>query len=188
VWTQETPASPETLEGSYTFHATGTLASVTTANGLTTAYGYDALNRLRRTTVGTVNAAGNAFTSVLRDYNYGVGAAGHRVWETELGGTRIDYGYDRLHRLNSETRTGWGRLSGAIGYEHDKVGNRTLRTSTVAGVVPVGLYQYNERDLLTAIDGRVRTYDTSGNTTTVAALVSELGSSDLCDAARQRED
>jgi YD repeat-containing protein len=143
VWTREAPASPETLEVSYAFHATGTLASVTTANGLTTAYGYDALNRLRRTTVGTVNAAGDAFTSVLRDYNYGVGRAGHRVWETELGGARIDYGYDRLHRLTSETRTGWGGLSGAIGYEHDKVGNRTLRTSTVAGVVPVGLYQYN---------------------------------------------
>jgi RHS repeat-associated protein len=96
---------------------------------------------------------------VKASYAYTLGPAGNRTKAVELGGRSVDYGYDDLYRLKSETIAGDARgQNGQVTYTLDNVGNRLQRTSTVPAVVAAGLLNYDANDR-TATDP----YDANGN-------------------------
>jgi RHS repeat-associated protein len=96
----------------------------------------------------------------IASYAYTLDASGHRTSVTEASGRVVNYGYDNLYRLTSETIAGDAHnMNGAASYVYDAVGNRTQKTSTLPGY-PGGLSNYNANDQLTT-----DTYDADGNTT-----------------------
>jgi YD repeat-containing protein len=122
-------------------------------NGVVHGYTYDTRNRL--TNLGVTKSSSNLF-----GYNYTLDAAGHRTQVTELSGRTVNYGYDSIYRLTSETIAGDpNNVNGAASYVYDAVGNRTQKTSTIPGF-PGGLTNYNANDQLST-----DTYDNDGNTT-----------------------
>jgi len=135
---------------SYSYDAAGNLDSYTYPNGVRTAHTYNQLNRL-------TNLSSAKETATLSSYAYTLGLAGNRTKVVELGGRTVDYAYDALYRLTTETLSG-STVNGTIGYTYDQVGNRLTRTSTVAPV-PAATYSYNDNDHLAA-----DTYDANGNT------------------------
>jgi RHS repeat-associated protein len=138
---------------SYSYDNVGNLAGFTYPNGVAHAYSYD--NRNRLTNLGVAKGGTN-----LAGYSYLLDASGHRLSVTELTGRTVNYGYDNLYRLTSETiASDPNAVNGSISYTYDPVGNRLQKTSTLPGL-PGGLSNYNANDQL-ATD----TYDASGNTT-----------------------
>jgi len=120
-------------------------------------YSYDNRNRLNN--LGVANGSANLFS-----YNYTVDAAGHRTSVAEQSGRTVNYGYDNLYRLTSETiASDSSGMNGNVSYTYDPVGNRTQKVSTLPGY-PGGLTNYNANDQL-ATD----TYDANGNTTASGA-------------------
>ena len=146
-----TVAEPNTGTTSYSYDAVGNLASFAAPNGISHGYTYDARNRLTNLAVGT--AAGN-----VASYGYTLDAAGHRTSVTELSGRTVNYTYDNIYRLMSETVSGVA-ASGAINYTYDAVGNRKTLTSTLAPIQSAASTFDNDDRLST--DG----YDPNGNTT-----------------------
>jgi RHS repeat-associated protein len=76
----------------------------------------------------------------------------------ELSGRTVNYGYDDLYRLTSETISGAASQNGNISYTYDSVGNRTQRNSTLPASPATGLLNYDANDR-TSTD----TYDANGN-------------------------
>jgi len=60
-------------------------------------------------------------------YIYTLGAAGERKSVTELNRT-VEYTYDSLYRLTSETITEGENTTVVYTYAYDNVSNRTLKT------------------------------------------------------------
>jgi len=56
------------------------------------------LNRLTN-----VSSVAGPQSSVIASFSYEIGAAGNRTAVTELSGRHVDYTYDDLYRLKSET-------------------------------------------------------------------------------------
>lgn len=139
----------------YDYDNVGNLQSIVLPNNVTSTYTYDALNRLTNLNV-------NNGTTALASYAYTLGASGNRLSVAELGGRTVNYGYDNLYRLINETITGatGNSPNGQIGYTYDAVGNRTSRTSNVAGV-PQSNVQVDNNDRLTTGG-----YDNNGSTMT----------------------
>jgi RHS repeat-associated protein len=157
------PASVTDVSGvtSYNFDAVGNLSGYTYPNGTAMAYGYDALNRLTnmQTTCGSgAGPACGAPGSVISSYAYTLGPAGNRLSVTEASGRTVQYGYDGIYRLTSETIAGALTQNGAVTYAYDSVGNRTQVSSTLPAIPATGLLQYdgNDRTLTDA-------YDNNGN-------------------------
>ena len=98
--------------------------------------------------------SGNALTR----YQYTLDPAGHRTQLKELSGRTVQYGYDSLYRLVTETISGAVAGNGVISYSLDPTGNRLQRTSTVAAI-PAGMLNYDANDRITT-----DTYDAAGNT------------------------
>ena len=90
-------------------------------------------------------------------YVYTLGASGERVKVEELDRT-VEYTYDELYRLTSETITK-GKTKTTYAYEYDNVSNRTLKN--VNGVETT--YVYNELNQLVSEDGTTYEYDNAGN-------------------------
>jgi RHS repeat-associated protein len=140
----------------------GNLASVQTDSLTTTSYTYDPQNRLTQMqTVCGASATGcGPAGTVKASYAYTLGPAGNRTKVVELSGRSVDYRYDDLYRLTSETIAGDARgQNGQVTYTLDNVGNRLQRNSTVPAVVATGLLNYDPND-------RVSTdiFDANGNT------------------------
>jgi RHS repeat-associated protein len=131
----------------YTYDNAGNLQSYLYPNGVQTTHTYNSLNRL--TNLAIAHAG-----SPLASYAYQLGPSGNRTQVNELGGRQVNYTYDNLYRLKSETIN----TSGQIGYQYDPVGNRLQRTSTVAAV-PAATYTYDPDDRLNS-----DTYDANGST------------------------
>ena len=136
----------------YEYDANGNRTAVHYANGLTTTYDYDLLNRLIRQE--TIDNSGN----VVVQYIYTLGAAGERLSVTELDRT-VEYTYDSLYRLTSETITDENGTT-VYTYAYDSVSNRTLKT--VNGEETV--YTYNALNQLVSENDIVYEYDLNGNT------------------------
>ncbi len=137
---------------SYGYDLASNLKSVAYPNGVTSSYAYDELNRLTDLTVGSG-------ATTLASYAYELGHAGNRLAVSEADGRRVEYGYDQLYRLRTETVTGDpAGVNGVVGYDYDPVGNRLARTSTLPGV-PTTTYEYDENDRITT-----EKYDDNGNT------------------------
>ena len=84
----------------------------------------------------------------------------HRLSVSELSGRTVNYGYDSIYRLTSETiASDPGGQNGTVGYTYDAVGDRKQVTSTVPAI-PAGTMFYDANDRFTAGD----TYDANGNT------------------------
>ena len=137
----------------YNYDDVGNLDNYQYPNGVTTSYNYNSLNRL--TSMNTATVAGT-----LSSYTYTLGPAGNRTAVSELGGRTVNYTYDVLYRLKTETIANDPHgVNGLVSYDYDPVGNRLSRTSTVAGV-PSQTSTFDANDRLNA-----DTYDNNGNTT-----------------------
>jgi len=140
----------------YVYSPTSTLKSMMLPNGVVTNYGYNSLDRL--TSLVTKK------TSTLASYTYTLRPEGNRGQVVELGGRTEVYGYDNAYRLSSETITG-GSPNGTISYGYDAVGNRTSRTSSVAGIPTVASSTYDANDRLNG-----NTYNNNGDTTVAGGI------------------
>ncbi len=98
------------------------------------------------------NAGGN-----LARYSYVLGAAGNRTQVTELSGRTVNYVYDDLYRLTSETIANSAN-NGAISYQFDAVGNRLQRNSNI-NLVPNQTSTFDANDRINS-----DTFDANGNT------------------------
>ncbi len=136
----------------YEYDANGNRTAVHYANGFTTTYEYDLLNRLICEKI--VDNRDN----VVVQYIYTLGAAGERKSVTELDRT-VEYSYDSLYRLTSETITEGEKVTGYT-YAYDNVSNRILKT--VNGEETV--YTYNALNQLVSENDIVYEYDLNGNT------------------------
>ncbi|MBQ6945895.1 MAG: hypothetical protein IJN43_16475 [Ruminococcus sp.] len=90
-------------------------------------------------------------------YVYTLGAGGERVRVEELDRT-VEYTYDSLYRLTSETITEGDDVS-TYAYEYDSVSNRTLKN--VDGNETV--YSYNALNQLVSDSDSTYEYDNAGN-------------------------
>ena len=115
----------------YEYDANGNRTAVHYANGLTTTYDYDLLNRLIKQE--TVDIDGE----IVVQYIYTLGAAGERKSVTELDRT-VEYTYDSLYRLTSETITEGEKVT-VYTYAYDNVSNRILKNENGAATE----YVYN---------------------------------------------
>jgi len=103
----------------------------------------------------------NSPVSPLASYAYSLGAAGNRTAVTELSGRTVNYTYDDLYRLTSESIANDPHgVNGSASYSYDAVGNRLNRSSSIAPV-PSQTSTYDANDRLTS-----ENYDNNGNTTT----------------------
>ena len=135
----------------YEYDANGNRTAVKYANGLTVSYEYDKLNRL--ICEETIDSDSN----VVVKYVYTLGASGERIKVEELDRT-VEYTYDELYRLTSETITK-GKKVTTYTYAYDSVSNRTLKT--VNGVETT--YVYNELNQLISENDTTYEYDLNGN-------------------------
>ena len=131
----------------YTYDAASNLVTASYPDTLQSTFHYDQLNRL------------TALTTPNSGYLYQLGQTGNRNNATELTGRILNWSYDGIYRLTSETisQDPAGK-NGAVGYGLDPVGNRLSTNSTFSGVSS-GSYSYHINDLLS-----IETYDSNGNT------------------------
>jgi RHS repeat-associated protein len=136
----------------YNYDLVGNLASETLPNGVQSVYTYNAVNRLTNQTTSKSN-------NTLAGYAYTLGPTGRRQSETENTGRTVNYTYDSLYRLVSETITGDPVASnnGTVGYTYDAVANRLSRTSTLPSITPT-TSTYDANDRLTS-----EPFDANGN-------------------------
>ena len=155
----------------YSYTADGRVAGVGYLNRVTHAYSYSSVGRLTGLAIDRQPSTGSSGTvpTPLQGLAYTLDRAGHRVRVDEAGPDpsggfgptrRVDYVYDRLHRLESETisiQSGGSSLR----YRYDPVGNRLTRT--VSGPGLEGLtdqsHQYDANDRLVH-----HSHDANGNT------------------------
>ena len=135
----------------YEYDANGNRTAVHYANGFTTTYEYDLLNRL------ICEKAVDNEDNVVVQYVYTLGAAGERKSVTELDRT-VEYTYDSLYRLTSETITEGEKVT-AYTYAYDNVSNRILKTENGAATE----YVYNALNQLVSDSETSYEYDLNGN-------------------------
>ena len=144
---------------SYNYDAVGNLTGYTYPNGTATTYSYNTLNRLTAMQTSCSSGTGcGAPATQLASYSYTLGASGNRLSVNELGGRVVNYGYDSLYRLVSETIAGAGAQNGTVGYTYDAAGNR-LQLSSTLNAIPSGLTNYDANDRISQ-----QPYDANGNT------------------------
>lgn len=112
----------------YGYDNVGNLLNYIYPNGVQTNHNYDTLNRL----LGIASANFQAISA----YEYTLGAAGNRLSVSQIGTRQVNYVYDDLYRLKSETIKGDAVTAnnGAINYQYDPVGNRLSRASAIAAI------------------------------------------------------
>jgi len=141
---------------SYGYDVVGNRTSISHANGTSSRYDYDVLNRLDLLETFDANGA------LLQRFDYTLDATGRRKQIDELSGRSTQYAYDTLYRLKTETITDSLNGNYSASYQYDKVGNRLYET--VNGVQTQ--YTYDSNDRLTQQGGTSYTYDNNGNTLT----------------------
>lgn len=93
-------------------------------------------------------------------------ATGQRTSATESHGRVVNYAYDLLNRLTTETVSGVVN-PGSASYTYDAVGNRLARNSNLPGIL-ASSYAYDANDRLLS-----DVYDNNGNTR-AASMVDPL--------------
>jgi RHS repeat-associated protein len=143
----------------YGYDDVGNLQTVRLPNNVTNTYQYNSLNRL-------TNLTATSSSGTLASFAYKLSLAGNRTNLVEsingIGSTDA-WKYDSLCRLTNETIT--ASIGGSIGYQYDAVGNRTNRTSSVAGIASQ-TFAFNSNDQPTsdAFDNNGNTRTNNGNT------------------------
>jgi len=164
---------------SYTFDALNRTATVTDPSGGVTKYSYDAAGNLTETDFpnGTkeirqydtlnrlVYLEDDGPSGVISSYTYTLSPTRLQDSVVENTGRRVDYGYDALDRLTSETITDASAGNRTIVYTYDAVGNRLTMNDSTEGLT-TSTYDANDRLLTETLNGQVTqyTYDNNGNT------------------------
>ncbi len=153
----------------YTYNAVGSRSRVVYANNAWSQYVYDPLNRLLR--IDHFNRA----SQQLDQHNYTLGPNGNRLrhWEFGNGARAVDYVYDDLYRLTSETVSDATLGDRTATWTYDAVGNRLSEVETTTAGTDTTTYSYDANDrLLTETvtglnpDTLIYSYDNNGNTLT----------------------
>ena len=143
----------------YGFDAVGNLQTAQLPNNLTNTYAYDSLNHL-------TNLVAKSTNGTVASFAYKLAPAGNRtnLVETVNGTSRTNaWGYDPLYRLTNEIIT--ASIGGTVSYKYDVVGNRTNRTSSVAGVTnQTFVFNSNDQPTNDLFDANGNTRTNSGNT------------------------
>nr|MBA3311784.1 cadherin-like domain-containing protein [Planctomycetaceae bacterium] len=135
---------------STTYDAVGRVLTETDPLGNVTAYEYDALGRLIKTTLPDPDGTGS-LTSPVTTYSYSI--VGNLLSVTNPLGKTTTYGYDAARRLTSVTDS----LNHATAYVYDNLGRLTSDTDANSGVTT---YVYDAAGRKTSLT------DPVGNTTT----------------------
>ena len=135
----------------YTYDEVGNRTSTTYPNGVVTTYGYNSINVL----ISQVST--DAQDNVLASFEYTIGANGERLSCTEIGRT-VEYTYDELERLTSETVTTGDDVS-VTTYTYDANSNRISmnRDGEITN------YTYNNLNQITQAGDVSYTWDNAGN-------------------------
>jgi RHS repeat-associated protein len=161
----KTVTAPDTGVTIYFYDAAGNLSRTELPNGVVEVREYDDLNPLK---LFEYRLQG----TVISKFDYTLDAAGNRRVVTELNGRKVEYGYDDLYRLTSETITDAVAGNRTVSYTYDSVGNRLTRSDSVEGATTY-VYDSNDRvktEELKQNNVVVRSYDygydDNGNTRT----------------------
>jgi RHS repeat-associated protein len=102
---------------------------------------------------------------VISSYRYTLDADGNRTQVVEDTGRTVQYAYDALSRLVSETITDPVNGNRTMSYTYDPVGNRLTLNDSAEGET-VSTYDANDRLLTETLGSQVTqyTYDNNGNT------------------------
>ena len=141
----------------YEYDENGNRTAVKYANGITVTYAYDEVNRL------ISEKALDSEGGLVAQYEYTLGAAGERTKVEELNRT-VEYTYDALYRLTSETITAGEEVT-EYTYEYDSVSNRISKTENGAKTE----YTYNALNQLVSENDAEYTYDDAGNLVSVVS-------------------
>ena len=137
----------------YTYDNASNVATVATPNGLQSSFTYDTLNRL------------TGMTTPVASYNYTLGPTGNRTQAIESNGRTVNWSYDNIYRLTSETiANDPSQNNGSVSYGLDPVGNRTSETSSLPGINSGSWPVYNADDQQIPSES----YDLNGNVTRTA--------------------
>lgn len=123
----------------YGFDANGNRTSVRDPDGLSTRYGYDALNRVKS----VVSSAGSTA------YAYDRSSRKTRV--SYPNGSRADSRYDGLGRLEQLSNSQNGAQVSLFGYRYDGNGNRLQQTESNGQAEELTTYAYDDLDRLTEV-------------------------------------
>jgi RHS repeat-associated protein len=111
-------------------------------------FAYDTLNRV------------TGLSSQPASYSYQRGPAGNLTQGTESNGRSVNWSYDGIYRLSSETISlDPSHNNGSVSYGLDPVGNRLSENSSLADISS-GSWNFNADDHLSS-----ETYDANGNVT-----------------------
>ena len=147
----------------YTYDANSNLETCEYPNGVKHTWSYNTVNRL--TNLRISNTVGDV---MLKSFTYTLGPAGNRTKVVEDSGRTVDWTYDDLYRLTSETVSASTTSPNySASYSFDAVGNRQTRTISPTGILP----QLPDQDFTTVYDDNDRmysagyAYDAGGSTT-----------------------
>jgi RHS repeat-associated protein len=142
----------------YDYDAVRNLIQTKLGDGTTETLTYDTRNRL--TNLETVNSSG----SPLSSYTYTLDANGNRTAVTELSGRQVNYTYDNVDRLTTESILDSVNGNRTISYTFDAVSNRLTRNDSVGGLTN---YSYNQLNQVTSTKTGTQTtnysYDNNGS-------------------------
>ncbi|MCP4360175.1 MAG: RHS repeat-associated core domain-containing protein, partial [Chloroflexi bacterium] len=155
-----------------TYDLANRLLTVSDWNGRVTTYSYDAANRqtgiLYPNNIQATYTYDNAdqmlnilhtspVSGSIAVFTYTLDAVGNRLSMTDLDGA-TSYTYDDLYRLTQVTYPD----NETVIYAYDPIGNRTVMTSTISGVIT---YTYDADDRLLTAGSTTFTWDANGNMT-----------------------
>ncbi|UWZ86824.1 RHS repeat-associated core domain-containing protein [Occallatibacter riparius] len=130
----------------YTYDTASNLGTVTYPNGIHTGFAYDQLNRV------------STAVSQVAGYSYQRGPTGNLANVVELNGRTVNWTYDGINRLTSESiSSDPTKNNGSVSYGLDPVGNRTSASASLNGI-PSGNWSFNADDEVSS-----ESYDANGN-------------------------
>jgi RHS repeat-associated protein len=154
----DTVTDPEGRVYDYGYDDNGNRTSLAYPNGTSTAYAYDALDRL--TDLTTAGPGGT-----IQSYRFTLGPAGNRVKIEEQAGVVREYGYDDLYRLTREKVSNVSGLVYEKTFSYDPVGNRLEQATAGIGAGTIS-YAYDDRDRLLTENATIYSWDDNGNLVT----------------------
>ncbi len=155
---QETVTDPEGGLTEYTYNGVGNLSRTDLPNGTLETRSYNTVNRL-------VYLENRSLGEIINSYQYTLDPIGNRIAVMEDTGRRVDYVYDALGRLQSESITDTVNGNRLVVYTLDPVGNRLSRNDSTEGITTY-VYDQNDRLLSETLNSQTTTYtyDNNGNT------------------------